>query len=82
MAAAKPGAVHYVAMVNRLRTEGMTPATVVYLKCENDEADYERAIDEMVDKAAKEVPNLPTVLEREAIERLNALRYPKDEDTK
>ena len=70
----------YFAMVNRLHIEGLTTATVEYLKCENDEDDYERAIDEMVDKAAKEVPNLPTVLERKAIEKLNALRYPKDED--
>ncbi len=69
-------------MVKRLQAEGVTPATVEYLKCENDEDDYEWAIVEMVDEAAKEVPNLPTVLEREAIDNLNALRYPKDEDDK
>ena len=72
----------YVAMDNRLHTEGRTPATVEYLKCENDEDAHEWAISEMMDEAAKEVPNLPTVLEREAIEKLNALRYPKDEDGK
>ena len=70
----------YVAMVNRLQTEGMTPATVEYLKCENDEEDYDWAITERIDEAAKEVPELPTIPEREVIEKLNALRYPEDED--
>ena len=72
----------YVAMVNRLQTEGMTSATVEHLKCENNEYAYEWAITEMIDEAAKEVPDLPTVLERETIKKLNALRYPKDEDGK
>ena len=72
----------YVAMVNRLQTEGMTPATVEYLKCENNEYAYEWAITEMIDEAAKVVPDLPTVVGREAIKKMNALRYPKDEDGK
>ena len=71
-----------VNMVNRLQTEGMTPATVEYLKCENNEYAYEWAITEMMNEAAKEVSDLPAVVERETIEKLNALRYPKDEDRK
>ena len=70
----------YVAMYNRLHTEGMTLATVEYLKCENDEDDYEWVITEMIDEAAEEVPELPAILERKVIEELNALRHPKDED--
>ena len=70
----------YLAMINRLRDEGPTPATVEYLKCGPDEDDYDWAITEMMNEAAKEVPDLPAVVEREAIDMLNALRYPKDED--
>ena len=68
----------YLAMVHRLRNEGPTTATIKYLGCGNDEEDYEWAIEKMIDEATKEVPNLRDVLEREAIENLNSLRYPKN----
>ena len=70
----------YVAMINRLQDEGPTPATVEYLKCGNDEDDYDRAIDVLTGEAEKDVPGLGSVLVREATEKLDALRYPKDED--
>ena len=70
----------YVAMINRLRDEGPTPATVKYLKCGNGEDDYDWAIGVLMEEAEKDVPELQDVLEREAIEKLNALRYPEDED--
>ena len=68
----------YVAMVNRLRDEGPTPATVEYLKCGTDEDEYEWAIVELMEEMAKDVPDLPDILDREAIEMLNSLRYPKE----
>ena len=73
----------YVAMYNRLHAEGRTPATAEYLKCENEEDAYGWAISERIDEAAKAagVPGLPDVLEREAIEKLNSLRYPKDAES-
>ncbi len=70
----------YLAIFNRLHTEGMTPATVEYLKCENNENDYEWAIQEIIDEAAKKVPSLPAALERDATDRLNSLQYQKDEE--
>ena len=51
-----------------------------YLKCGPVEDDYHWAITEMIDEATKEVPELPSVREREAIEMLNSLRHPKDEN--
>ena len=71
----------YVAMVNRLYTEGRTSATVEYLKCENDEDAYEWAISDLAHEAAKKVPDLLDVLEAEAIERLHSIRYPKDAES-
>ena len=70
-------------MANRLQAEGLTLATVEYLKCENDEDTYEWAILDLMDEEAKAagVPDLPDVLEREAIEKLNSLRCPKDAET-
>ena len=70
-------------MVNRLRTEGVTPDTVEYLKCENDEYAYEWAITEKINEEAKDagVPDLWGALEREAIEILNSLQCPKDNET-
>ena len=66
----------YVTMAKRLQAEDRTPAAVDYLGCENDEDDYVRYIDEWMHTASEKAPHLPAILEREAIEMMNALRWP------